>query len=69
MVAMALNLEHFEILRSKINQRLEEIGTRHAHRQIQEFPSKSSEDERNGTKYIKKNTLNPQHFELEKPLG
>ena len=38
MVAMALNLEHFEILRSKINQRLEEIGTRHAHRQIQEFP-------------------------------
>ena len=31
-------MEHFETLRSKINARLEEIGTRHAHRQIQDFP-------------------------------
>ena len=33
-----MNMKHFESLRTKINQRLEEIGTRHAHRQIREFP-------------------------------
>ena len=35
---MSLNMKHFEILRSKINTRLQEIGTRHAYRQIREFP-------------------------------
>ena len=33
-----MNLAHFETLRSKINARLNQIGTRHAHRQIREFP-------------------------------
>jgi len=33
-----LNLAHFEALRSKINARLTSIGTKHAFRQITEFP-------------------------------
>lgn len=33
-----LNLDHFEALRRKINARLASIGTKHAHRQIREFP-------------------------------
>ena len=33
-----IQLKHFELLRNKINARLEEIGTRHAQRQIEDFP-------------------------------
>lgn len=33
----SLAMHHFETLRTKINQRLREIGTKHAHRQIEQF--------------------------------
>jgi hypothetical protein len=34
----SLDMRHFEALRTKISQRLREVGTKHARRQIEEFP-------------------------------
>jgi hypothetical protein len=36
--ADGLDMAHFEELRRRINVRLQQIGTKHAHRQVQDFP-------------------------------
>jgi len=37
-MSTAACMDHFEALRNRINARLEQIGTKHAHRQIRQFP-------------------------------